>query len=80
MPLMAVVAMLGQTDTLALAGEAPNIVLIIADDMGYSDLGCYGGEIDTPNLDKLGYGGLRFTNFHCCNMCVPTRVTMLTGS
>lgn len=59
--------------------ERPNIVLIIADDMGYSDLGCYGGEIETPNLDELAAGGLRFTNYYVNNMCWPTRASLLTG-
>ncbi len=57
----------------------PNIVMIMADDMGYSDLGCYGGEIPTPNLDRLGFGGMRLTNYHTNNMCVPTRGTLMTG-
>lgn len=57
----------------------PNIVLIMADDMGYSDLGCYGGEIQTPNLDRLAGGGLRFTNFYSENMCWVSRAAMLTG-
>ena len=60
-------------------GERPNIVLIMADDLGFSDLGCYGGEIATPNLDRLATGGLRFT--HCYNnaVCVATRASLLTG-
>lgn len=57
----------------------PNIVLIIADDMGYSDLGCYGGEIETPNLDKLAERGIRFTNYYVHNMCWPTRASLLTS-
>ena len=57
----------------------PNIVLIMSDDMGYSDLGCFGGEIKTPNLDQLAYGGLRFTNFYSENMCWVSRAAMLTG-
>ncbi|MBI1357215.1 MAG: sulfatase-like hydrolase/transferase [Acidobacteria bacterium] len=61
------------------SGRRPNIVMILADDMGYSDLGCYGGEIPTPHLDRLGYGGLRFTNHHTNNMCVPTRAALMTG-
>ena len=61
------------------AAERPNIVLIIADDMGYSDLGCYGGEIETPHLDALAEGGLRFTNYYVNNMCWPTRASLLTG-
>jgi len=57
----------------------PNIVLIMADDMGYSDIGCYGGEICTPNLDRLAAGGLRFTQFYNNSICVPTRASLLTG-
>jgi arylsulfatase len=61
------------------AAERPNIVLIIADDMGYSDLGCYGGEIETPNLNALADGGLRFTDYYVNNMCWPTRASLMTG-
>ena len=57
----------------------PNIVLMMADDMGYSDIGCYGGEIKTPNLDKLAKDGMRFTQFYNCAKCSPTRATLLTG-
>jgi arylsulfatase A-like enzyme len=57
----------------------PNIVLILADDLGYSDLGCYGGEIATPNLDRLAAGGLQFTRFYNAAICVPTRLSLLTG-
>lgn len=57
----------------------PNIVLVVADDLGYSDLGCYGGEIQTPNLDRLAAGGLRFTQFYNAAVCVPTRLALLTG-
>lgn len=57
----------------------PNIVLIMADDMGWSDLGCFGGEIDTPNLDALAAGGLRFTQFYNTARCCPTRASLLTG-
>ncbi|MFZ5833000.1 MAG: arylsulfatase [Planctomycetota bacterium] len=57
----------------------PNIVLIMADDMGYSDLGCYGGEIHTPNLDRLAAEGLRFTQFYNNAKCNPTRASLLTG-
>ena len=62
-----------------LAPERPNIVLIMADDMGYSDIGCYGGEINTPNLDKLAAEGLRFTQFYNTGRCCPTRASLLTG-
>ena len=57
----------------------PNVVIILADDLGYSDLGCYGGEIDTPNLDALAAGGLRFTQFYNTARCWPTRAALLTG-
>jgi len=57
----------------------PNIVLIMLDDMGYSDLGCYGGEIDTPNIDSLAKNGVRFSQFYNSGRCCPTRASMLTG-
>lgn len=63
----------------ALAADPPNIVLIMADDMGYSDIGCYGGEVLTPNLDKLAADGVRFTQFYNTGRCCPTRASLLTG-
>ena len=57
----------------------PNIILIMADDMGYSDIGCYGSEIETPNLDRLAENGLRFRTFYNMAKCNPTRSTLLTG-
>ncbi|MCY3019686.1 MAG: arylsulfatase [Planctomycetota bacterium] len=68
----------------AVAGETPaalrpNVVIIVADDMGFSDAGCYGGEIQTPNLDKLAGGGLRFTQFYNTARCWPSRACILTG-
>ena len=60
-------------------GTQPNIVVILADDMGFSDLGCYGSEIFTPNLDRLAKDGLRFTQFYNCGRCCPTRAALLTG-
>ena len=57
----------------------PNIILIMSDDMGYSDIGCYGGEIHTPNLDGLAEGGIRFTQFYNTGRCCPTRGSLLTG-
>ena len=53
--------------------------MIMSDDMGYSDLGCYGGEIETPNLDRLATQGLRFTRYYTNNMCVPTRASLMSG-
>ncbi len=61
------------------ADDRPNIVLILADDMGYSDLGCYGGEIQTPNLDRLAAGGVRFSQFYNCALCGPSRAALMTG-
>ena len=61
------------------AAEAPNILLILADDLGYSDLGSYGGEIDTPNLDRLAADGLRFSQFYNTGRCWPTRASLMTG-
>ena len=57
----------------------PNIILILNDDMGFSDLGCYGGEIATPNLDRLAAGGLRFSQFYNTARCCPSRASLLTG-
>ncbi|MFC5412421.1 arylsulfatase [Larkinella bovis] len=61
------------------AAPRPNIVLIMADDMGYSDLGCYGSEIPTPTLDRLASNGVRFTQFYNTARCCPTRASLMTG-
>jgi len=61
------------------APRKPNIVLVMADDMGYTDIGCYGSEIRTPTLDRLAEGGLRFTQFYNTSRCCPTRAALLTG-
>jgi arylsulfatase A-like enzyme len=61
------------------APKRPNFVVILADDMGYSDLGCYGGEIETPNIDSLADDGLRFRQFYNCSRCTSTRASLLTG-
>ena len=73
----------------ALAGSLPqanavdakrtNIINILVDDMGYSDLGCYGGEIKTPNIDSLAKGGLRFSSYRTYPKCFPTRNSILSG-
>jgi arylsulfatase A-like enzyme len=65
--------------TQAAGAQRPNIILILADDLGYSDLGCYGGEIETPNLDRLAAAGLRFTQAYNTARCWPTRAALLTG-
>jgi arylsulfatase A-like enzyme len=59
--------------------KKPNIILIMSDDMGYSDIGCYGGEINTPNLDALAENGVRFTQFYNSARCCPTRASLMTG-
>lgn len=65
--------------TIVLGAERPNIILILADDLGYSDLGCYGGEINTPNLDSLAAGGVRFTQLYNSARCCPSRASLMTG-
>jgi arylsulfatase A-like enzyme len=59
--------------------KRPNIVLVLADDMGYSDIGCFGSEIATPNLDRLASGGVRFSQMYNCARCCPTRASLMTG-
>ena len=85
-PLRASIALIWLLLVAVLAGTAlatdaakPNIVVILVDDMGFSDIGCYGSEIPTPNLDKLAAGGLRFTQFYNTGRCCPTRASLLTG-
>ena len=60
--------------------DAPNVLVIVMDDLGFAQLGCYGSDIDTPNLDRLAARGLRFTNFHTTAVCSPTRACLLTGA
>ena len=59
--------------------SAPNVVVILLDDLGFAHLGCYGSTIETPNVDRLAAGGLRYTNFHVTPICSPTRAALLTG-
>jgi arylsulfatase A-like enzyme len=73
--LLAALTLAGQ----AAAADRPNFIVIMSDDMGFSDIGCYGGEIATPNLDGLAAGGLRFTQFYNTARCCPTRASLLTG-
>ncbi len=63
----------------SLADDRPNIIVILSDDMGYSDIGCYGGEIETPSLDSLAAGGLRLSQFYNTGRCCPTRACLLSG-
>ena len=81
MTLIACLWVLGSTASpvWAAAPGRPNILVILADDLGFSDLGCYGGEIGTPNLDSLAAGGLRYSQFYNTARCWPTRAALLTG-
>jgi len=65
--------------TSAIQADRPNVLLILVDDMGYSDIGCYGGEIETPNLDRLAEEGLRFSRYYNTAKCFPSRACLLTG-
>ena len=58
---------------------APNVVVVVLDDTGFSHLGCFGSDIETPNIDRLAAGGLRYTNFHTTALCSPTRACLLSG-
>ncbi|MCK5467706.1 MAG: sulfatase-like hydrolase/transferase, partial [Cyclobacteriaceae bacterium] len=69
-----------ETGAVAQQSKRPNILLIVADDMGYSDLGCYGGEINTPVLDNLANKGVRYTNFYASPTCSVTRSMLLSGT
>ena len=64
---------------ITVAERSPNIVLILADDLGFSDLGSYGSEIATPNPDRLAYEGLRFSSYHTASSCAPARAMLVTG-
>ena len=75
----AFIAALALFTPFAAGATKPNIVVILSDDMGFSDLGCYGGEIPTPNLDSLAAGSVRFTQFYNTARCCPTRASLLTG-
>jgi arylsulfatase A-like enzyme len=80
LPVIAAIVLLCLTPFASAAGPAkPNVLIILADDMGYSDAGCYGGEIQTPNLDRLAANGLRFTQFYNTARCWPSRAALLTG-
>jgi hypothetical protein len=80
LPLLAGLALASFACAAAPAPAAPpSFLVILADDLGYSDLGCYGGEIPTPNLDALAAGGLRFTQAYSTARCWPSRAAVLTG-
>lgn len=78
--LVVALCLLGSFALLAKAKEdRPNIIIIMADDLGFSDVGPYGGEIETPNLDRLAKNGLRYTQFHNASVCCPSRASLMTG-
>ncbi len=79
LPFLLLIAIGGGSATGSAPPKRPNVLLILADDAGYSDLGCYGGEIDTPNLDRLAETGLRFTHFYSTARCWPSRSVLMTG-
>lgn len=62
------------------SGKRPNFLVVVADDLGFSDCGCFGSEIETPNIDSLAQEGLRFTSFHVAAACSPTRSMLMTGT
>lgn len=76
---LVLIAVVSAMTSLLNAASPPNIVVIMSDDMGFSDLGCYGGEINTPHLDSLAANGLRFSQFYNTARCCPTRASLLTG-
>lgn len=78
-PLASLLVLFGILCGTANAADRPNIIIILSDDMGFSDIGCYGSEIATPNLDALATGGVRFTQFYNTARCCPTRASLLTG-
>ena len=78
-PCFAFIIAIGYATLLCAAPNRPNVLIIVADDLGFSDIGSYGGEIETPNLDSLAAGGLRFTQCYNTARCWPTRSALMTG-
>ena len=78
--LVAVLGLCFAMPNIALGASRPNVIVIMVDDMGYSDPGCFGGEVRTPNLDRLASNGVRFSQFYNCARCCPTRASLLTGA
>ena len=78
--ILIVVLLIIISKTYATSETRPNILLIVADDLGYADLGVYGSEIETPELDKLASEGVVFTQFHTAPLCSPTRAMLLSGN
>ena len=78
--LLASLASCSETGEIDKIDQRPNIILFVADDLGYADLGCYGGDIETPNIDNLAMNGIRFSRFHTSPLCSPTRAMLLSGN
>ena len=70
----------GNTEKKESKKQKPNILLIVADDLGYADIGSFGGDIETPNIDAIAFSGIRFSSFHTAPMCAPTRSMLLSGN
>jgi arylsulfatase A-like enzyme len=77
--ILVLVPCLALTSSVAESAHRPNIIVILADDLGFSDIGCFGGEIHTPNIDALAKDGIRYTQFYNTARCCPTRASLLTG-
>ena len=77
--ILAFLAWSSKAGILTIKQKRPNIIVILADDLGFSDIGCYGGEINTPNLNYLADNGIRYTQFYNTSRCCPTRASLLTG-
>lgn len=78
--LMAILVTCTKAENKILEDPRPNILLLVADDLGYADLGCYGGDIETPNINRLAARGVRFSRFHTSPLCAPTRAMLLSGN
>lgn len=78
--ILLILPMLVGFQTMAESNDRPNFLIIVADDLGFSDIGAFGGEIETPHLDALAHAGVRLTGFHTESACAPTRAMLLTGS
>ncbi len=77
--LMSLVAEMATSQSKKMSSKKPNVIVILTDDMGYSDIGCFGSEIKIPNIDKLADNGIRFTHFYNTARCRPSRASLMTG-
>lgn len=76
---LTVIAIFSFTGLAQTPRSAPNVIYLVLDDVGFADLGCYGSEIKTPNIDRLAANGLRYNNFHTTALCSPTRATLFVN-